>query len=288
MWMTLNNPFHQPLHFLGLELLIVAAFALTLRDALRRDRASLFQWLTAFCYGITMELIAFNYLDNYEHGQFTIQLYRRQLPLYVVCLYPVFHYTGYKLIERWHLRWFPEALLTGLTICLIDVPFDVAGVRAGWWRWAGTDPNLAVRWLGVPLTSYYWYLAFGAVYAALGRLGRRLAKRPLALAIALAPLAAVGVIALGTLAFQPFHALVALGVRTEIVVAVHVALCAALAVALRPRGSSALRDPSLRPIAAVPLVLGAWHLAVLAAVGAGAVPIAVSAAAALGAAALAL
>src|SRR5262245_11362419 len=102
MFVAFNNPFAQPLHFAGVELIVVAAFVLTLRDALRRQ--ALFQWLLAFCYGITMELIAFNYLNNYAHGQFTIQLYHRQLPLYVVCIYPVFHYTGLTLVQRWNLK----------------------------------------------------------------------------------------------------------------------------------------------------------------------------------------
>jgi hypothetical protein len=254
-----SDPLARPLHFLGLELLVVAAFAVTLHDAVGRaqrgERHALFQWLVALFYGVFMELIAFNFLSNYEHGRFTVELYHRKLPLYVVCLYPVFHYTGLKIIERFGLGALREALLAGFAICLIDVPFDVAGVAAHWWRWSSGDPTLAARWLGVPVTSYAWYLIFGAVYAALGRALRARVERRAAW-LFIAPVAAVGVIGLGTVAFLPFHGLRALGVPADAIVAAHLTVCAALSTARAPRAAS----PAL---VAIPAVLGAFCVGVL-------------------------
>jgi hypothetical protein len=255
-FIAFNNPFNHPLHLLGLELVVIGSFALTLKHALGRYRAGerrhLFQWLVALFYGLWMELLAFNYLNNYEHAQFTIQLYKHLLPLYVMCLYPVFHYTGLKLVERFQLGIVSEALLVGFAICLLDIPFDIVGVDARWWVWSSADPKLAVRWLGVPVTSYYWYLIFGAVYAVLCRL---LANKTLWIT----PLIGAATIVLGTLAFMPFHGFKALGAHDSWIVAAQLALCAGLA--LRRYSPGAL--PLDRELVLVPLALDAFHLAVL-------------------------
>ena len=263
-YLAFNNPLERPLHFLGLELMFVACFALTLVDARRAwragDRFIAFQWLAAFSYGILMELIAYNFIDNFWHARFTVQLYHNKLPLYVVCLYPVFLYTGLRVAQRWRLGALPEALLAGLAIALIDMPFDIAGVDAGWWSWSDKDPNIAVRWLGVPVTSYYWYLLFGAVYSLLCRaLRSRLEKRHMWQFVALSPLVGGAVIFFGTLSFLPFHGLKALGVHDGWVVGAHLAGCAVLALWIRPRAIG----PSLRPLFWVPLLLAAWHVGLL-------------------------
>ncbi len=255
-YIAFNNPFSHPLHLLGLELVVIGSFVLTLRHALGRWRAGerrhLFQWLVALFYGLWMELIAFNYYQNYEHAQFTVQLYHRLLPLYVMCLYPVFHYTGIKLVERFQLGLFSEALLAGFAICLIDVPFDNIGVDAHWWVWSNADPKLASRWLGVPVTSYYWYLIFGAVYAALCRkLGQK--------TLLITPLIAALTIVLGIVAFLPFHGLKALGAHDGWIVAAQLVLCAGLAL----RRWRADAPPLDRELLIVPLALDAWHLGLL-------------------------
>jgi hypothetical protein len=261
-WIAFNSPLARPWHFTGLELVVLAGFALTLHHALGRyrdgDRYPLFQWLVILAYGILLELIAFNFYQNYEHAQFTVQLYHQKLPLYIPAVYLVFHYTGLKLIERLGCGVLVEALLVGLAICLLDVPFDITGVQAGWWSWSPTDPRLAYRWLGVPVTSYYWYLTFGAIFAALCRLLRpRIASRPLAAYCLLAPIVAAAVIVLGTVAFLPFHALVALGVPDGAIVAAHLAVCAALLI-FTPSGAAAPWQ-----ISATATLLYAWHLGLL-------------------------
>lgn len=264
-FLSLESPLRHPLPFALLELVVLAAFVATLHHALsslrRGDRYPLFQWLAAACYGVLMELIAFNYLNNYEHGRFTVQLYHGLLPLYVVCLYPVLHYTGVRTVERWNLGWVRGALLTGFAICLLDIPFDIAGPDAGWWRWADGDPNLRVRWLGVPVNSYYWYLLFGAGYATLCRALRpQVERRGLAFAVLLAPLVGVGIIALGTLLFQPLHLLKALlGPVDTLVVAAHLAGCALLLLFTAPRAPS-LPDPRWQ---LVPPVFHAWHVGLI-------------------------
>lgn len=235
---TVSSPLSRPLHFAVLELAVLASTALVLAHAVSRyragDRRHLFQWLVITAYGVQMELIAFHFLENYEHAQFTVQLYGGQLPLYVTGLYGSFLYTGLKIAERMGVHPVAEAFLAGLAMCLIDVPFDIAGVALGWWTWLDTDPVLAHRWLGVPVTSYYWYLAFGAVAAALCRVAwPRLERRPFGVAAAVALVTGTLVIVFGVLAFLPFHGLHALGLSHGVIVALHIAGCAFAAVALR-------------------------------------------------------
>src|SRR5450631_2531787 len=138
-YVAFGNPFGHPLHFVGLELVFALCFGLTIRDVAARyrggERYALFQWLVVFAYGVAMELIAFNAYPDYEHGQFTVQLYHHKLPLYVTFVYVVFHYTGLKLAARARLGWLAEAVTCGLAIALIDVPFDIAGADARWWSW---------------------------------------------------------------------------------------------------------------------------------------------------------
>jgi hypothetical protein len=262
-YLALSSPFNRLLNFLGLELVVIACFLLTLRHALTRyragDRYPLFQWLVILAYGIAMEMIAFNYLHNYTHAIFTVQLYHRLLPLYVPCIYLVFHYTGLKLVERLGLDPLREALLVGFAICLLDVPFDIDGPGAGWWSWSPSDPNLAVRWLGVPITSYYWYLLFGAVFAGLSRgLRKPIAARSLGVYFAAAPLAGIAIIVLGSIAFLPFHALKALGVSDDLMVAGHLVLCFCVALFVRPTPRRASWD-----IVAIVVSLYVWHFGVL-------------------------
>jgi hypothetical protein len=259
----LGSPFSRPLHFFLLELVVLASTVLVFGHALSQyrkgDRRHLFQWLVITAYGLQMELIAFNYLHNYEHARFTVQLYHGQLPLYVTGLYGSFMYSGLKIAERLELHPIAEALLAGLATCLIDVPFDIAGVAVGWWRWLDTDPNLAFRWLGVPVTSYYWYLIFGAVAALQCRiLWPRLERRSFALAAAVSVIAGSGVVFFGVIGFLPFHGIKALGVPDGTIVAAHLLACGVLALA------ASRRRGKLSPaIAAVVVLLPGGHVVFL-------------------------
>jgi hypothetical protein len=263
-YVAFASPLAEPLHMLGLELVFAAGFALTLRHALARYRAGerwpMFQWLVILAYGVAMELVAFNFYQNYEHAQFTVELYHRKLPLYITLVYVVFHYTGLKIVERLRLGMAAEALLVGLAICAIDVPYDIVGPDAGWWKWSAQDAVLSARWLGVPVTSFYWYLLFGAIFAALCRLlRRRIEGRPLAVYFALAPLVAVAIIVIGIVAFIPFHLLKALGVPDGAIVATHLAGCLVLALAVRAPGAA----PAPREAVIAAAAIYGWPLVVL-------------------------
>lgn len=291
-FVALSSPLSRPWHFTVLELAVLASTLLVLGHAIARyregDRRHLFQWIVITSYGVQMELIAFNFLSNYEHGQFTIQLYHGQLPLYVTGLYGSFMYTGLKIAERMRVHPIAEAFLAGFAMCLIDVPFDLAGVALGWWRWLDTDPVLAYRWLGVPVTSYYWYLAFGAVAAALCRVTwARMEKRSFSLAAVVALVCGTLVIVLGVLAFLPFHGLHALGLSHGALVAIHLAGCAILALGVRGLSKERTHPAIVLVVLVLPSAMVAILIASAAEVDDPALRIALSLAAVLGLAALA-
>jgi hypothetical protein len=224
---TFNDPTTLPISFVLLEVGVITWAALTLRHAVRAG--ALLTWLTIFVYGLVMELVSYNAVDNFAHGQFTVMFYDRQLPLYITVVYPVLLYTGIALARRLHIadRAGPaaEAITAGMFIVCIDVPFDITGPRLGWWRWFDNDPNIAYRWLGVPVTSFYWHLTFGAILCALTARAAR-AGRSLWWCMPIT----VGTIVLGVLGFLPFHGLKALGVSDGVIVGAALAAAAVTAV----------------------------------------------------------
>jgi hypothetical protein len=259
-FVTVYPPLSKPLSFLVLELVVLVSAGLGLahaRRALRAgDRGPLFTWIAIFVYGITMELLAYNFVKNFAHGQFTVMFYGRQLPLYVTAIYPVLLYTAIATAGRLGLSRWAEPFVAGLLIVAMDAPFDILGPVAGWWQWFDTDPNVAYRWLDVPVTSYYWHFAFGGILAALCRAVRPYLVKPARFALAL-PVAALTIV-LGVVAFLPFHGLKALGVSDGAVVAALLAVGAAVALFAK-KGRPEGRDGLL--LATLVLFYGA-HLAV--------------------------
>jgi hypothetical protein len=231
---TLHDPTTLPASFVGLELVVLAGAALTLHHPLaarrRGDRTALLTWITIVIYGLAMEVLAYNLVDNFAHGQLTVMFYDRQLPLYVVGIYPVLLYGGIAAARQLGLAPRVEPIAAGLLIVTLDAPFDVVGPALGWWRWFDGDATVAVRWLGVPVTSYLWHFAFGAILAALtAAAGRRGAGPAWALPLALAT------IGLGVVAFLPFHLGVALGLDDGVIVGAVLLAATALVVAARRR-----------------------------------------------------
>lgn len=229
--LTVYNPWYQPLSFVCLEVVVIACAVITLLHAVKGYRAGegsrLFTWCTIFVYGLIMEIASYNALDNFVHGQFTVMFYHRKLPLYISVLYPLFLYTSIYTIERLKLSRLAYPFVVGFVIVVMDYPFDVIGPAAGWWSWSDSDPVLAYRWHGVPVTSYYWHLAFGGTMAGLTRqlqpytntlaqqeLGpKRFWKLLLSLPVSLLT------IVIGVLLFLPFHGLKSLGIRDGILAA---------------------------------------------------------------------
>jgi hypothetical protein len=265
-FVTIHSPGSVGLSFLGLELTVVLCGVLALLHALgerrRGDGVPLFIWGASFTYGIVMELLSYNFLTSFVHGQFTVMFYHHQLPLYIVTLYPVLQYTSIMTARRLLTGVVPQMLLAGLFIVAMDFPFDILGPTQGWWSWSASDPNMAFRWHDVPVTSYYWHLAWGGILAGLtrafGRYGGALEK-PWRIALLALPIALL-TITLGAISFLPFHFLKARGVQDGTIVAGLFAVSLAVAVlSRRAAPAPAPRDPRLF---VVPALFYAYHLLV--------------------------
>ena len=55
----------------------------------------------------------------------------------------------------------------GLCVVLLDIPFDIVGVKQLFWTWHDTDPNINERHYHVPWTSYYFHASFAAGFTIL-------------------------------------------------------------------------------------------------------------------------
>ena len=263
-FVTLSSPGSVGLSFLGLELTVVLCGVLALLHALgerrRGDGVPLFIWGASFTYGIVMELLSYNFLTSFVHGQFTVMFYHHQLPLYVVTLYPVLQYTSIMTARRLRTGLVPRMLLAGLLIVAMDFPFDILGPTQGWWVWSASDPNMAFRWHDVPVTSYYWHLAWGGLLAGItGVLGRWAgeAEKPWRAVVLALPVAFLTIF-LGVLSFLPFHLLKHFGVPDGTIVAGLFA--AALAVTFLSRGAAPAPPPRDLRLLTIPVLFYAYHL----------------------------
>lgn len=231
---TIATPWSRPPVHLALETVIVAIGVATLVHALRARRAGdslpLFTWTTILVYGVVMELLSYNFVDNFIHAQFSVMFYHRKLPLYVTAVYPTLLYLGIATARRFHFPRWAEGFAAGLLIVLLDVPFDVTGPVVKWWSWSPIDPLLSARWCGVPVTSYFWHMAFGGILAVLTSSIAPHVRTTHQLVLSSFP-AALLTIVLGVIAFLPLHGLAAIGVPHGVTTACALAICAAILVA---------------------------------------------------------
>jgi hypothetical protein len=257
--LTLYTPWSRPPVHLALEVVVVGLGIATLVHALcahrRGDMLPVFTWMTIVVYGLAMELLSYNFIENFVHAQFSVMFYHRKLPLYVTAVYPALLYTGISTARRFHLPPWAEGFAAGLLIVALDIPFDIIGPKVGWWRWSAVDPLLAYRWCGVPVTSYYWHLAFGGILAALTSAIGPHVDRPRKLLLVMP--ASLITIVLGVIAFLPLHGLAAIGVSHGIVVACAWAICAVVLIVAPKRPS---QSPD-RLLLTFPLVFLGLHVA---------------------------
>ena len=52
--------------------------------------------------------------------------------------------------------------VVGLCVVLLDIPFDIVGIKQLFWTWHDTNPYIYDRYYHVPWTSYYFHASFAA------------------------------------------------------------------------------------------------------------------------------
>ncbi|CAG0915723.1 unnamed protein product [Notodromas monacha] len=153
---------------------------LTLIHALRMGGRYKYLWLASLLHGLFVENICFwfpEYIDNYWHSQTTVVLLGRRLPLHIIFLYPTFIYTASASVARLRLPKWAEPFAVGLTVVLIDIPYDTTAVRFLHWAWHDTDANIYDRHYWVPWNSYYFHATFAAAFTILLNFYRKLVTK---------------------------------------------------------------------------------------------------------------
>jgi hypothetical protein len=147
-------------YFLGL---------LTFCHACRSGGRYVYLWFTTILHGLVVESLSYFVpdIDNFWHAQSMVMFLGQRLPLHIVLLYPVFIYTATATVSRLKLKACAEACAAGLCVVLIDIPFDIVGVKHLFWTWHDTDPNIFDRHYYVPWTSYYFHAAFASSFTLL-------------------------------------------------------------------------------------------------------------------------
>lgn len=77
---------------------------------------------------------------------------------------PTFIYNAVHAVSKIQLPNWAEPFAVGLTVVLIDIPYDIVSVKFVHWTWHDTDPNIADRHYWVPWNSYYFHAVFSASF----------------------------------------------------------------------------------------------------------------------------
>ncbi|KAK3091698.1 hypothetical protein FSP39_021965 [Pinctada imbricata] len=119
-------------------------------------------WITTIFHGLTVEMVSYWVpdIDSFWHGQTMVMFLGQRLPLYVMLVYPSFIYTASAAVAHMKLKWWAEPFAIGVSVVLLDIPFDILGIKFLWWTWHDTDPNVYDRHYWVPWTSYYFHATF--------------------------------------------------------------------------------------------------------------------------------
>lgn len=155
--------------YLVLEISLYVFALLTFKHAVKSGGRFVYLWFGAVLHGLVVESLSYLLpdIDNFWHAQSMVMLLGKRLPLHVVVLYPVFIYTAVAAVSRLKLKSWAEPFAVGLSIVLMDIPFDIIGIKFLFWTWHDTDPNIYDRHYWVPWTSYYFHASFGSSFAIL-------------------------------------------------------------------------------------------------------------------------
>ncbi len=170
-WKVFTGPLEQwaqqPTFLIGEYVTILGAL-IAFVHARRAGHANLLICVAALVAGTGNDLIfmALPVVDTFWQGQASIMLTAR-LPLYIPCMYVAFMYWPTVGVRRLGLGRWSTAALTGLVACLLYAPYDILGIKFLWWTWHDSDPAIAARLLGAPVSSSLWVLTFVGSFALL-------------------------------------------------------------------------------------------------------------------------
>ena len=152
--------------FLLCELEIYLLAILAFIHAYRHGGRYMWLWWTTIFHGLTTELVSYWYedVDNFWHAQSSLMLFGLREPLHIICLYPGYIYPVVVAVSRCNMLESVRPFAAGLGEVLIDVPYDIMGIKLLWWTWHDTDSNISDRSYHVPWTSYFFHTCFGCTF----------------------------------------------------------------------------------------------------------------------------
>lgn len=178
-FIVINDPARLPwqtnLPDLLLLTMIIAITAYSIVRFRQGTRIYLALLISAFIYGLVLELVGMATLNMYQQGEFLVMVNWTVIPLwqgttmmpfYVLIFYPVFLFTGYKVAEALGIRknW-QAAIAGGLVMIALDAPYVIEGNlrHIVWWTW-DTDFVMFQFWAGWPLVDLCWQATWGAFF----------------------------------------------------------------------------------------------------------------------------
>ncbi|TKR80689.1 hypothetical protein L596_014721 [Steinernema carpocapsae] len=153
--------------FLAGELVFFFLFLMTFIHACRKGGRYFYTWIGIFIHALNVENLSYQIpdMDNFWHAQGIITLFGSRAPLYILFgIYHMFDYCAYVMVRKMHLPWWAEGPAVGLGAVMLDLPYDVLGVKLLWWQWHDTDPNIFDRSFHVPWNSYYFHASFACAF----------------------------------------------------------------------------------------------------------------------------
>lgn len=128
---------------------------------------SRYVWLAAAicCHGITVELASYwlEPIDSFWHAQSTLMFFGKREPLQIFIVYVNYLYICAVAVKRLRVPELCEGPTLALLVIVLDVPYDVMGIKLLWWTWHETDANIRDRNYWVPWTSYLFHMTFACV-----------------------------------------------------------------------------------------------------------------------------
>uniref|UniRef100_A0A914W1X5 Acyltransferase 3 domain-containing protein n=1 Tax=Plectus sambesii TaxID=2011161 RepID=A0A914W1X5_9BILA len=162
--------------FFAAEIVFFFLCALTFIHAWRKGGRYLYVWIGILIHALNVENLCYWIpdLDNFWQAQGILTFFGMRAPLYILLgIYHMFDYTAYVFVRRMRLPWWAEGPAVGLGAVMLDMPYDIMGIKLLWWTWHDTDPNLYDRMYWVPWNSYYFHASFACSFVWILTLARK-------------------------------------------------------------------------------------------------------------------
>ena len=142
--------------YLIFEILGIVSFSLIfLRAVYQRNRQTIFELLSAFAFGLLLE-IANIYLTHsyYYSDQFLFRIF--DVPIAIGMGWAVIIYSAMLLSDQYRISWQTKPVFDAFTALVLDLSMDAIAIRLGFWYW-GIPFNQ--EWYGVPFANLFGWIA---------------------------------------------------------------------------------------------------------------------------------